>query len=183
MRYCITGPSACSQLTESVVVVGSYTCMFLGPPRGTKQGRRSYISSLCIDNTSPCQCAVFQCYNLSVHSNTHRTHPLRLFPFKHFVSFNTVVQVLTCLSSVTDRRPLSVTVQSDNSNIVCSVWDQLLQQGCGGASWYQNLSRYTENIKRQNIWRVHYDRELGPRLKQIYEINLKYLHFIILIWT
>lgn len=36
MRYWVTGPSAGSQLTVSELVVGLYTCRFLGALRGTE---------------------------------------------------------------------------------------------------------------------------------------------------
>lgn len=48
-----------------------------------------------------------------------------------------VFWVLTCLSSVTDSWTLAVTIQSNHSHIVISVWEQLLQEGCG--PWYHDL--------------------------------------------
>lgn len=58
-------------------------------------------------------------------------------------SFNTPAHVLTCLSGVTDSWSFTITIQGNHSHIVISVWDQLLQQGRGGGSWYQNLHGHT----------------------------------------
>lgn len=49
MRYSMTGPSAWSQLTERVVVVGSYTRRFLGALRGTERtnGKKNMFLHFC----------------------------------------------------------------------------------------------------------------------------------------
>ena len=61
-----------------------------------------------------------------------------------------MAQVLTCLSRFTDGWSFAVAVQGNNSNVVISVWDQLLQQGRGGGPWYQNLGRGTEHVRNKS---------------------------------
>lgn len=63
-------------------------------------------------------------------------------------------QVPTCLSVVSDSGSFAVAVQGNHSNIVISVWEQLLQQGCGGGPWYHNLHKHTENVKTRHFRRA-----------------------------
>lgn len=154
MRYCITGPSACSQLTERVVVVGSYTRMFLGPLRGTEGGREKCLFMQCGPNISSLV-SVFELKN-EIHCNLvkcpfysctqHYQNSLQTVFTTQRWSLTTLAQVLTCLSSITDGGSFSVTVQGNNPNIVVGVWQQLLQQSCGGGPRYQNLHRDTEHV-------------------------------------
>lgn len=66
------------------------------------------------------------------------------------MSSNTLVQILTCLSSITDSGSLAIAVQGNHSNVVRSVWEQLLQCGCGGGAWYQNLHRDAKHVRDQH---------------------------------
>lgn len=125
----MTGPSACSQLTERVVVVGSYTRMFLGPLRGTESGNIKKHEFVCAVHST----YLYPSWCIGIHCFSHCEW-----------SLNTLAQVLTCLSSITDSGSFAITVQGNHSNIIGSVWEQLLQQGSG--PWHHDLHRDKSGI-------------------------------------
>lgn len=139
MRYCVTGPSAGCQLTERELVVGSYTCRFLGPLRGTG-GTRSKCLHFAFQ-VSLCLRGVFYIMK------------------KKWIqtwSLNTLDQFLTCLSSINNSRSLAIAVHGDHSDTVISVCEQLLQQSCGGGPWYHNLRRDKDYVNYSKT-RINFD--------------------------
>lgn len=135
MRYCMTGPSACSQLTERVLVVGSYTRMFLGPLRGTEEEKQDGKNVLFVCVTQSKHLYVLDAF----FSNKTNCLDRLFFQLKY---------ILTCLSNVTDGGSFTIAIQGHHSNIVTGVREQLLQQGRGGGPWYHNLCRDTEHVRR-----------------------------------
>lgn len=116
-----------------MVVVGSYTRMFLGPLRGTECGNIFFFNYNKPDLHS------YPVLFTHVHGLVHTV-----------MSSITPAQLLTCLSSITDSGSLAIAVQGNHSNVVRSVWEQLLQQGCGGGAWYQNLHRDAKHVRDQH---------------------------------
>lgn len=104
--YSRTFPSGGSQRTFSVLVVGSVTCRFLTKPSGSEHRRKQEVNL---------------CGPVSYNPDTQGKHA------------SVPEHLLTRLAGVRQTGPVSLGVDGDHGDGVAGVWEELLQDGLGGA--------------------------------------------------